>query len=55
MEIDLGKLDDLSPEQQEILTHILVIERLREQEVGMALLRQNYYATWGPYGNARNQ
>lgn len=55
--IDLGKLklDDISPEQREVLKHIVTIDTFEEQESGVYLLRKLYYETWGQHGNGRNQ
>jgi hypothetical protein len=55
--MNLNGLDlaELTPEQREVLRHILTIDSMAEQDVGIYLLRKIYYEAWGEHGNGRNQ
>lgn len=56
MDLDLDKLTKLTPEQRQLIPHLILIERMREDElVANTLLRQTYYGAWGEHGNGRNQ
>jgi hypothetical protein len=54
-DLGISGLSDLTPEQRSVVKHLMFIDEIADQEMGVAFLRMIYYQTWGESHNGRNQ